>query len=259
MNFTNVAIVHAARQGSARDLERLLRRPNANPSWERNWALNAAAHCGHLDAVRMLLEDPRGDPASGGGSAIVRASVNGHIGVLVHLLADSRISPGAYNNWSVAGASCHGRTEVVKILLRDSRVNAAARSNLALRLAEHEGHQDIAELLLHDSRVLSALSAHNLLYYARKHDWVAIYVLQYANQYIIRELKANATGAIKTLMREHEDAEIGIVYRDLLAALPRRLTAIPRLEIYTFLHCCFGDPQAQEAFATAVRAAIDDV
>lgn len=111
-------LVKAAGEGDFDLARRLIYEGLADPEYEYNAALVAAAENGHENIVRLLMSDKRVDPCN---VAIVLAAREGHASIVAFLLEDERTDPCYFYNCAIGHAYQNGHETIVRMLYKDKR------------------------------------------------------------------------------------------------------------------------------------------
>ena len=148
-------LLHAAEEGVAPEVERLLRlplKPDCTLDKFGATALMLASRWGHLEVVRLLSEAGADkDKAGFGETGLIWASICGHLEV-VQLLCDAgadkdKACRRGYT--ALMWASTRGHLEVARLLCEAGADKDKAKQNgaTALTIASAHGHLDVARLL----------------------------------------------------------------------------------------------------------------
>ena len=100
----------------------------ANPCYNNDVAIRAAAAGGHTAIVRILLADGRADPQSGLNIALRGAVLKGFVDIVRALLADGRADPTSFESFALRCAVLLGHADMVCALLADGRADLNASS-----------------------------------------------------------------------------------------------------------------------------------
>ncbi len=146
-NYINRLFVNACVFGYIQIVDRLLKDPRVNPSYENNRAIQEASHNGHIDVVETLLNDGRVNPADDENLAIIYASKRGYTDIVDRLLDDPRVDPSDQDNRAIIDAVRYNQIDVVKRLLKDPRVDATAQYGQAIYNAIRDDNLEMLELL----------------------------------------------------------------------------------------------------------------
>ena len=99
---------------------------NANPNLESFTCIFSLAYAIIANDVEMcdrLIQRPEIDPSTGDNLPIRLASRNGLLEIVQLLVQDPRVYPGAYENDAIILACRYGKTKVAQFLLQDDRVD----------------------------------------------------------------------------------------------------------------------------------------
>ena len=116
-------------------------------------ALTYVSQIGNVKEVNKLLKYMQADPSDNNNQAFIASIRNQHLDVVELLLEDNRLNPSNNNNEAIILACLYGYLNIVNCLLKDNRVDPSSQNNLAIRLAQQNGHIDVVNRLLEDPRV----------------------------------------------------------------------------------------------------------
>ncbi len=168
----------------------LIKNPEINPAFDRNWSIRYACHNGFYTIVKILLNDNRTDPTDFLQVCVKYASEHGYSRILKLLLKDKRVDPTDDESYTFLAACSEGHFECVKILLKDGRINPIANNYEAFIKADLNLHKDIVILL----------SKHKKIRY--RYDLVFEAAQRYFNLKDYNTLDHLLYGKIKSMLKE---------------------------------------------------------
>lgn len=110
-------LMSACEYGYINVVKALLKHPETNAAYNRNYPIQKAAKMGHYEIVKLLMEDKRVDPSDDGNRALCWAAETGRTKIVELLLNCPKVNPSVCNNDPIRSAMSNNHIDVVKLLI----------------------------------------------------------------------------------------------------------------------------------------------